>query len=165
MNHVLERALKIAEAMQAVGFALWQLQSLEETAVTWVVVRLHASRGMGREAGVELSKKPERRTLGSVLKELREAGVVPAELAEELLAVLELRNWLVHRARKEFHGMLTSDELLISLHSKVSAIASRALAAQKSAAAELEQFVLSSGVSKETIDREASALAKEWGLE
>ena len=150
--------------MQAVGFTLWQLQAFEESAVSWVVVRLHATRGMGAEAGEELAKKAERRTLGSVLRELRDEGVVAAPLAEELSEVLELRNWLVHRARKEFHGMLTSDELLSSLHVKLANIAERALAAQKAVAVELEQFVLSSGVSRAFIDREASALALKWGL-
>jgi hypothetical protein len=61
---------RLALLMQRVGFAVWQLQELETTVATYVVVRIRAHRGMGVAPGELLMKKAEGRTLGSLLTEL-----------------------------------------------------------------------------------------------
>lgn len=164
LNAQIEQATRLSTLMQAVGFAVWQLQELETTAITFAVIRLRASRGMGEVAGRALLEKGERRTLGHVLQELRARGLIDGAVDEDLRDVLDQRNWLVHRARRETRGVLTDDSRLSDLLARLDSLADRTLALQKVLASEIDAYVLSSGVKKKTVERETEEVAKRWGL-
>ena len=97
----LVRADRLGALMQAVGFAVWQLQELETTVAGYITVRLRETRGVGIERGGEIAAKVESRPLGPLIKELVAAGVTSDKVGAELAILLEERNWLVHRARRE----------------------------------------------------------------
>jgi uncharacterized protein YutE (UPF0331/DUF86 family) len=101
----LEVSKQLASLMQSVGFALWQLQELETTVATYLVMRVHAHCGIGKAQGGSLLKQAEGRTLGALLKDLAKSGVIDDRLSTDLQEMLEQRNWLVHRAstRKPWH--------------------------------------------------------------
>jgi len=156
--------MRLSSLMQAVGFAVWQLQELETTAVTFAVIRLRATPGMGEDAGRALLEKGERRTLGNVIQELRARGLVSGDVNDDLRDVLNQRNWLVHRARRETRGVLADRARLTDLLTKLEMLSGRAVALQKVLAGEVEAYVVSTGVAQQTVEREAEALAKQWGL-
>jgi uncharacterized protein YutE (UPF0331/DUF86 family) len=160
----LVKADRLAAITQKIGFALWQLQELEWAAANYVVIRLHAKRGIGEEAGVKLLDAAGKRTFGSLLKELSESGVLDRKLAERLKAALDDRNWLVHRSRRDNRGVLTSDERCGALIAKLGNISDEALALLKQVGQLIEQHTLQSGVSKDFVDRESERLLVQWGI-
>jgi uncharacterized protein YutE (UPF0331/DUF86 family) len=159
-----ELSERLASLMQSVGFSLWQLQELEGTVATYLVVRVQARRGTGVSHGNSLLKQAEGRTLGALLKDLAKSGVIEDRLSSDLREMLEERNWLVHRARRENRGVLSNNKLLAELVNRLQSIAERSLAIQKSLAADLEHYVLDAGVGRTGIEREADRLIHEWGL-
>lgn len=164
MSLGLEAAERLAALMQQVGFALWQLQELENTAAGYIVVRLRNARGAGVERGAAISTEVERLPLGRLVSDLAQAGVVAPDLASRLKTLLDDRNWLVHRSRREHRGVLSSDAMFAGLLTRLEGIADRALALNKELASEMEEYVVGSGVSRDFIDREAERLARSWGL-
>jgi hypothetical protein len=154
---------RVAALMRSVGFSLWQLQELETTVATYLVVRVHAHRGIGTTKGNSLQKEAEGRTLGALLKELAKSGVIEERVSVDLHEILEERNWLVHRARRENRGVIASAELLSELLKRLESLANHSLVMQKSLAADLERYVLDSGVDRAVIEAEADRLARLWG--
>lgn len=159
-----EMAGRLGALMQRVGYALWQLQVLEDVVAAHVVVRLRAARGVGAERGKEISAEVLRKPLGALIAELAKAGVVAHDLAARLKPLLDDRNWLVHRSRRESHGALSDNETYATLSTRLRQIADRALALSKDLGAELEEYVVESGVSRDFINQEAGRLARSWWL-
>lgn len=155
---------RIVAIMQAVGFALWQLQELETTAAAFVTVRLRDTRGVGFEQGSQVAAKLESLPLGPLIRELVTGGATTDEIGAELSALLEERNWLVHRARRETRGVLGSSQLFEGTMARLELIAERALALTKQLGAAVEAYVIESGVSREFIDRESARLTRSWGV-
>lgn len=155
---------RLAALMQAVGFALWQLQELENTAASFIAVRLRSTRGVGLERGGEIAAEVEGRTLGRMVKELVAGGVVSDEIGSRLAIVLEERNWLVHRARRETRGILGSDDIYGGTMRRLEVLADRSLALTKELGAAVEAYVIDSGVSPEFIEQEGERIARSWGV-
>ena len=155
---------RLAVLMQSVGFAVWQLQELETSVATYLVIRVHAHRGIGTVPGEQLIKKAEGRTLGSLVTELAKSGVIDGQLSVDLREVLEQRNWLVHRACRENRGILASPKQFSELLVRLEALAHRSLELLKEVASGIENHVLSCGVDRRTIDSEADRLARSWAL-
>jgi hypothetical protein len=160
----LELSKRLASLMQSVGSALWGLQELETTVAAYLVMRVHAHRGIGAAQGNALLKQAEGRTLGALVKELAKSGVIDDRLSIDLQEMLEQRNWLVHRARRESRGILTNAKRLAEMLSRLESLADRSLAIMKSLAADLERYVIEAGIDRVVIEREADRLAQEWGL-
>jgi hypothetical protein len=158
------RARHLFELMNKVGFAVWQIQELEATLATYLVLRVKATRGIGAVRGNELMKKAEALTLGALIRELSKAGVLEDKLANELNDVLKERNWLVHRARREKRGVLADPDALDHLTAQLDSLSDRALQLHKRLAKSLEGYVVQSGVDPTAIDREADKLARLWSL-
>ena len=158
----LEDAERLGALMQHLGFALWQLQLLEDSLATYVVIRVLDSRGVGAEQGALLSKDVQNKTMGALITSLRKAGVLSPAVSSRLEELLKDRNWLIHHARRENHGILASESRLATLIGKLEGIANSALATSKALAAEIEDYVTRSGVSPEFIEHEAARLRRSW---
>jgi len=157
-------AERLPVLMQAVGFAVWQVQELENTAAHYVVVRLRAARGMGKEQGEAASREVEGLTFGRLLGELTRAGVVTPALGSRLEALVNERNWLVHRARRETRGVLSSEKQFGRVLQRIRSIADQALVLLRELAPIVEDYVVSTGVDRSFIDRESERLARSWGF-
>jgi hypothetical protein len=160
----LESAHRFASLMQEVGFAGWQLQELDTTCAAYVVVRLRQSRGIGSRIGDRLSADAERQTFGANVAELARSGLLAKNLAEQLGAVIEQRNWLVHRARREKRGFLLDNRTMDSFEKRLDRIAEDSLALLKSLGVEIQACVVSSGVPLAAIEMRAARLVRQWGL-
>src|SRR3954470_12887409 len=90
----LARADILSALLARVGYTFWQLSECEDTVAHYLVIRLKAARGIGEDVGEQLLSNAQKRTFGSLLGELRDAGVLQASLETRLLALLEERNWL-----------------------------------------------------------------------
>jgi hypothetical protein len=155
---------RLDRVTSAIGFALWQLQELEWAIAHYVVIRLHAKRGLSPKSGCKTLEEVGKRTFGSLLNELSAAGALEPKLVERLKATLHERNWLVHRSRREDRGVLNSEERCATLVAKLKCIAKEALALLRQVLELAEQQVVQSGVSEEAIDRETARLLAEWGI-
>ena len=154
----------LSAIMERVGFAVWQVQELENTAAHFLVIRVRGTRGMGRSKGHELLARAQQHTFGVLINELAAAGVLERELAEQLAKTVDERNWLVHRARRESRGLLVKESVYKQLWARTEQLASDALGLTKRLAEETEKYVVSQGVSEEQLERESAILAKAWGL-
>lgn len=160
---VFEQASILSVVLQRVGYALWQLAECEDAAAHFLVLRAHATRGMGEERGEALLKGAQHRTFGSVLTELRKKGVVEGDLETRLNDLLKERNWLVHHSKRESRGVINDPDRVDSLIARLDKIAEDASKLQKELGGEIERFSIEAGVNREFIDREAQELAESWG--
>ncbi len=158
------QAARLSAITQRIGFAVWQLQELEWTTATYVVIKRHAQRGIGADRGAELLDAAGKRTFGSLLKELADSGILDPGVAERLNSALGERNWLVHRSRRDNRGVLASDERCAALVAKLERLSNEALALLKYIGQLIEQHALQSGVSEGLIERESERLLVQWGI-
>lgn len=158
----LERADRLAEITSRVGYALWQLQVLEGVLAQYFVLVAQATRGMGEEAGNALFEKASSGTFGSTIARLRKAGKLSDELAARLQMSLVDRNWLVHKSRATSGHAINNDGAFHELLERLDRIADEALSLLHEIGGQAEHFVISSGVSKATIDRLTDELLEKW---
>lgn len=154
----------LAAAMERVGFAIWQVQALEETIADYVVIRIRGERGMGREKAHALLEVAQRETFGGLVRTLINEGILDAALANRLTFAVDERNWFAHRGRRETRGMLKKPDLYEALITRAEKLAEEALALNKMLGSQLIEFVKSSGVDEAKWAREADSLARSWGL-
>ncbi len=150
--------------MQRVGFAIWQLQNLEHGLASYLVIRVKATKGIGEKRGNELMDHALKQTLGITIKELKSANVIESSTADALTSILEDRNWLVHRARRENRGVVFNKERTEKLLSKVEDITSRCESLTQLISEESREYVVSQGVDKEEADKIALQIARNWEL-
>jgi uncharacterized protein YutE (UPF0331/DUF86 family) len=164
MNDVvlLERADRLHAITQRVGYALWQLQELEGIAAQCFVLLAQATKGMGEDAGSTLLDKALSGTFGAIIRKLREAGVLPAEMESQLQGLLKERNWLVHSSRAASRDAVHNDVALSKATQRIDQISDDALAAMRNLGAMAQDFVKKHGVTEAQIDRNAAELLKRW---
>jgi hypothetical protein len=153
----------LRELLVRVGYAVWQAAECEDTLAHYVVLRLRSVRGVGDKIGHEVLSSAQGRTFGNLLKELREATVLPSDLEGRLSKLVNERNWMVHRAKRESRGVLNDMEKLDTLIARLDAVAAEATEINSVLEHELEEFVVSAGLDRARIDAEAAALVRQWG--
>ena len=141
---------------QRVGFALWQLQELEDVLAQFLVLRTKAKRGMGSDAGNKLTEKARSKPFGISLREVADAGLFDSPLQAEFDTLLAERNWLVHRSRRDSRAAVRNDSAARSLIEKVDAIADNSLSLLCQVGSLTESYVAEHGIIKEYIDEQAA---------
>lgn len=160
----IQKAAKLSTLMQAVGFAVWQVQSLEDTAASYLVIRVRGKKGIGAEKGEALLQDAQGLTFGMLVGELTRAGVLDEGLAGQLDRIVKERNWLVHRARRETRGVLSNDTLYDALLGRAERLGQDAEALLKQLSDACLAFVVASGISRAQLDQAADKIARAWGL-
>ena len=145
-----------------IGLAIWHCQELEGVAAQYLVLMTQAKKGMGSEAGIALLEPVQSLPFGVMLKKIRKAGLLEADLETRFNNILSERNWLVHRSRGTNRDALFSDSGLNKVVSRVDAMAEEALSLLQVLGAKIEGYVMDQGVSAEDIDKRASALLEQW---
>ena len=95
-----------SQLMQLIGYTHWQLAECEDVVAHFLVLRHEATRGMGLEAGEALLTKSRSKTFGALFKSLKQKGGLPSETIDRLAFVVDERNWLAHRSKREFRGVM-----------------------------------------------------------
>ena len=162
----LETQLRKADRLDAItkhlGFALWQLQALEDaTAQHYVLVAL-ATRAMGIEAGKKLDDSVKGNTFGKTIHALRNAGKMPAATEMRFLALLKERNWLVHSSRATSRTAVLDDQACKLLLVRLEQLAEEARLLLREVGNASEEFVLQNGVPKDEVDRLTQEILNSW---
>ncbi len=158
----LQRADRLADITQRVGFALWQLQELEGCAAQCFVLLAQAKQGMGVVAGEALVEKAQGKTFGATINQMAKASLLQPELAQRFSSLLAERNWLVHKSRADSRHVIHDHAATQALRGRLDAIADESLVLLKAIAKLAEDFVRRHGVSAEYIDRTAQQLLQQW---
>ena len=159
----LARAEALGALLQAVGYALWQCAECEDSLAHLVIFRLRQSCGVGEKVGGELLAAVHGKTFGQVLREFKEQGILDVALESRLQNLVNERNWLVHRAKRENRGVLNDPAAYEQLAARISALAEDATSLNASIGSQIEEFVVAVGIDRTFIDREAQRIAESWG--
>jgi hypothetical protein len=158
----LRKAARLDAITKQLGFALWQLQSLEDATAQYYVLVALATRGMGIEAGKKLDDSVKGNTFGRTIHALRSARKMPAEIEQRFLVLLKERNWLVHSSRATNRSAVLDDEACQSLLIRLDALAEETRLLLREVGSASEKFVLNNGVSKVEVDRLTQEILTSW---
>jgi uncharacterized protein YutE (UPF0331/DUF86 family) len=162
LEQQLQKATRLNEITQKVGFALWQLQELELVAAQYFVLIAQAEKGMGFAAGNALVEKAQNKTFGSTVYRLTQSGLVSSELGLRLNSLLSERNWLVHKSRASSRNAIHCDIATEKLILRLTNIAEDALDILKAIGFLAEDYVKKHGISEDDINEAAKRLLAEW---
>lgn len=103
------------------------------------------------------------KTMGALLSELSRAQVLSEDLNGRLRRIVSERNWLVHQLGREERRLIDRPEDSRRVIARLQWIAGESLSLNKALARKVEEYVVSAGVSRESIDQEAARLLARWG--
>jgi len=158
----LEKANRLSAITKQVGFALWQIQELENVSAQYFVLLAKAKKGMGQTEGENLVQKAQSKTFGSTIHEITKAGLISSTLETRFTKILAERNWLVHRSRMDNRNAIHSDKIALALISRLETMATEATDLLKEIAQLSQKFVLQHGVSEEYINEMSAQLLAQW---
>lgn len=147
------RAELLGELLARVGYAFWQLAEWEDAVAAYPVTRLKATRGMGLGAGEALMEDARRRTFGSLVSELREAGTLESRTQARLDMLVTERNWLAHRAKRESRGIIFDDVAYRKMSLRLESISDEASSVLKLVGNQLLEYISSKGVDMSAAER------------
>ena len=147
---------KLHDLYAAIGAAVWHLQFLEDALVMYLTMRT-MKRPFSLNVANEVLAKQRRRTLGTLLKEAKAAGLLLTETAKAF-AVLEERNWLIHQSMHEESDGAYNDANRQKLVARVADLKDRSIALKKALYGELASWCKRQGINVDAA--EASALKR-----
>jgi hypothetical protein len=153
---------EFVDITRCVGFAVWQLQLLEQVAACYLILVHKAEPTTAREQVQTMFAKAEKKTLGQLFGEIRDSSKGAATFLPRLEALVDERNWLVHRSRHQNRKDLYSPERRQALIDRIEALAAEALSIAKEFENATEEHLLSFGVSKAELDARAAAIYRDW---
>ena len=158
----IQKANRLKEITQRIGFAVWQIQELEGVSAQYFVLLTQAKKGMGESAGNDLLKTPKKNTFGRTIQNIRKKGLLSLELERRFLNLLSERNWLVHKSRSESRDAVHSDTAMQRLISRIDSMADESLALLKEIGALSIAYVKEHGVNEEYVYKKAESLLNQW---
>ncbi|MGD0199960.1 MAG: hypothetical protein ABSD27_04330 [Bryobacteraceae bacterium] len=141
------------------GKGIWLLQHVEDALSTCITVKTGIkARGAMPEAQAEaVLAKHRSHTLGTSLRIAREGQVLSPSLQDRLEKFKEDRDWLVHRSLQEDgDDLYYIDERRHVILNRLAAFSEEAVILQRLIVAELKEFAVAQGVSRERIENYAA---------
>lgn len=153
MNRREINEIELQVLYSSIGKGIWHLQKLEDALHTCITVKrdIKVRGSVSPDKAEAILSKHRRNTLGTSLKIARASSVFSAELQARLDGFKEERDWLVHRSVHQNSHDLYLDDKRYDLILRIQNFSEEALALQKLIAKELEDFVVSQGVSRKQI--------------
>jgi hypothetical protein len=144
------------------GKGIWHLQFIEDALSTCITVKQGIKvRGAMPKAQAEAILATHRsHTLGVSLSIARKGQVLSESLQDRLEKFKKERDWLVHRSLYQNGDDLYIDEKRDLLLKRLRAFSEEAMILQRLIAAELENFVVAQGISREWIESDAARRIK-----
>lgn len=158
----MEKANRLKEITQRIGFALWQIQELEGVSAQYFVLAAQAEKGMGEVAGNAIVEEARKKTFGRTIHRITNQGLLSVELKNRFLNILSERNWLVHRSRADSRDAIHSDAAMKKIVTRIDAIANESLSLLKEVGSISMEFVKEHGVTEKYIYQEAEELLRQW---
>jgi len=156
------RSERFGGICEAIGFTLWQLQTLEGSTAQFFVLVEQAVPQMGEEQGNLLVAQAQRKTFGGSIAQLAKSNHLPTGLLERFQALLKERNWLVHSSNADSERALADDAALVGLHGRLGSIVDEARGLLKEISALSQNFVLRKGISKEDLKAKIAETLLKW---
>lgn len=151
------------DVAHAIGFVVLELQELElSLAQYWVITRANI-RGAGAADAAPVLAEADTKTLGWLLNSLARAGHIEPPLAEALRTMVDERNWIVHRSRRDNRGIMNSWERCAALLERLKAAERKSTQLREHVAGLVVRQAAAAGVRHDYVDREAERLVREWG--
>jgi hypothetical protein len=151
-----------------IGSGIWYLQHVEDALSTYITVKAEIKdRGVtSAENAKFLLSKHRRNTLGTSIRFAKDRQVLDPELLTMLEAFKIERDWLVHRSLHENGDDLYLNSERRKLLERLNKFSEDAKRLQRLIAEELEEFVVSKGVSREWIHQKTmSDVNRNKGIE
>src|SRR5436853_488831 len=156
---------EFAGVTQTVGFAVWQLQVLEQVAAIYLVLVHKALPATARDEVQTMFAKTEKRTLGQLFGEIRDSTEGKATFLPDLEALVDERNWLIHRSRHQNRKDLYFSEKRSALNNRIEALAAEALRIAKEFELATERHMISLGIPTAELDRLSAEIFRSWTTE
>jgi hypothetical protein len=153
---------------ELIGSGIWYLQHVEDALSTYITVKVEIKerRGTGADNAGQLLAKHRRNTLGTSIRLAKDRQVLDPKLLTMLEAFKLERDWLVHRSMDENGDDLYLNSDRPRLLRRLNKFSEDARRLQRLIAQELEDFVVSKGVSREWIHQKAmSDVNRDKGIE
>ena len=128
---------------------MWHLQFLEDVLANYLTARLRISRPATMDDVHVALARERRKTLGAMLREARGAGMIREQIAAEFDALLEDRNWLVHRAMEEYGDAIYTASGRDAFLQRAAALRDRAINLKKALYIDLRAWFSQQGVDVE----------------
>ena len=151
-----------ADVIRRVGFAVWQLQALEQVAACHLILVHKANPATGWEEVQRIFQKTEKNTLGQLFDQIRDATGNAASFLPRFEALVNDRNWLVHRSRNQNRKDLYDHAARQKLIDRTEAIADEALQLAKALQKKTEDHMMALGIPKAELDRRVAIIFREW---
>lgn len=150
-----------------IGAGIWYLQHVENALNVCITVKgeIKEIGSVNAETGEGFLAKHQRNTFGTSLRIAKEMNILSVELMEQLESFKKERDWLVHKSMNQNADdlYLNSDRNL--LLNRLNNFSENAQKLQNLIGKELEDFVVSKGVSREWIHKRAiSDVSKKRGV-
>lgn len=158
----LQKAERLDAITKQLGFALWQIQALEDATAQYYVLVALSTRGMGIEAGKRLDESVKGNTFGKTIHSMRNAGKMPEALESRFLSLLKERNWLVHSSRATNRTAVHDDQVCNALLGRLGALAEEARLLLREVASASEKYVALHDVKKREVDRLTRETLNAW---
>ena len=144
------------------GKGIWDLQRVEDALSTFITLKRDIKvRGAMPKAQAEAVLARHRSdTLGTSVRIARQGQVLSPSLQDRLEKFKKERDWLVHRSLHQNGDDLYIDERRYLLLNRLAAFSEKAVILQRLIAAELEEFVVAQGISREWIENYAARRIK-----
>ena len=151
-----------------IGSGIWYLQHVEDALSTYITVKAEIKDrgGTSAENAKFLLSKHRRNTLGTSIRFAKDRQVLDPELLTMLEAFKIERDWLVHRSLHENGDDLYLNSERRKLLERLNKFTEDAKRLQRLIGEELEDFVVSKGVSRELIHQKTmSDVNRNKGIE
>jgi len=162
LNQQLQKATRLAAITQRIGFALWQIQELEDVVAQYFVLLVQAKKGMGLDAGKALVDKAQNKTFGGTIHQMVKAGLLSPEVEFRFSNLLSERNWLVHKSRRTSRSAIHSNSVAQKLLIRLNSMADESKALLKEIGLVAERYVENQGVSEQKIEAAANQILEQW---
>jgi len=151
---------EFSELTSLVGYAVWQIQVLEQVLASYLVMVHQIIPDTARTEIETMFVETAKHTLGQLFTAIRKTGGAPELLLPRLEGFIIERNWLVHRSRHENRSDLYSSAKRTALRQRLSAIADEALSLMKAFQQATEDHLIGQGMTKDDIDARAKQIRK-----
>jgi hypothetical protein len=151
-----------------IGSGIWYLQHVEDALSTFITVKAEIKErgGVSDDNAMSLLSKHRRNTLGTSIRIAEDRQVLDSEMIAILKTFKLERDWLVHRSLNENGDDLYLNTDRLRLLERLHKFSEDAKKLQRLIAEELEDFVVSKGVSREWIHQKAmSDVNRDKGVE
>ena len=140
---------ELATLYHEIGACIWQMQYLEDVLHTFLAMKIELKEPgkVPAKEAMALLAKHRRATLGTSIKTAEANNALSQELIDQLRALKEERDWLVHRSMHQDGETLYTDDGHNALFARLSGLQSEVTRLKSKIMNEVEIFFFGFGLS------------------